>query len=150
MRHRCTAGTPMFGAFLRFAQPHSQLEWSYFQAWLDPFWCGLTIQSFQAGPVGDANTIVPRTQDLKCVSIPSRQKPKGVSTARFLHGTSSTAAAFFYQVRSRNFEIRTRGRKAKREKQDDERKDKLFHILMWPRSCARLHLSVKRVTMKWA
>ncbi|CAK9094892.1 unnamed protein product [Durusdinium trenchii] len=55
-----------FGAFRsacplkKFAQPHSQLEWSY----------------FQAGPVGDANTIV------------------------FLHGTSSTAAAFFYQVTS--------------------------------------------------
>mmetsp|Transcript_8164 Transcript_8164/g.19120 ORF Transcript_8164/g.19120 Transcript_8164/m.19120 type:complete len:337 (-) Transcript_8164:36-1046(-) len=44
----------------RFAQPHSRLEWSY----------------YQAGPLTDANPIL------------------------FLHGTSSTAAAFFYQVRT--------------------------------------------------
>lgn len=44
----------------KFAQPHSQLEWSY----------------YQAGPASDANPLV------------------------FLHGTSSTAAAFFYQVMS--------------------------------------------------
>ncbi|CAE7514058.1 spg21 [Symbiodinium natans] len=44
----------------RFAQPHSQLEWSY----------------YQAGPANDTNPLV------------------------FLHGTSSTAAAFFYQVMS--------------------------------------------------
>ncbi|CAJ1358115.1 unnamed protein product [Effrenium voratum] len=43
----------------KFAQPHSHLEWTY----------------FQAGP-GDATPLV------------------------FLHGTSSTAAAFFYQVQS--------------------------------------------------